>query len=111
MKVFLLVMVLMVTACQEDKVSKQDTEDRPVDLQVVGIVSAVDRDWGFVVITLDDGPTLERKVELLLTREGKEVGRVAVNVLEDGRAIADVSPGSFERGREPMAGDRVSLFR
>lgn len=72
-------------------------------------VATVDNDWGFIVINAGEQSGLAGDSELLLTRNGRMLGKVLVSSLEANQAIAELVPGSLVAGVRAQAGDVVIL--
>lgn len=72
-------------------------------------VATVDNDWGFIVINAGEKSVLAVDSKLLLTRDGRMLGKVLVSSLEANQAIAELVPGSFVAGVRAQAGDVVIL--
>jgi flagellar hook-basal body complex protein FliE len=58
-----------------------------------GAVLSVDPDWGFVIINVGEEDGALENGELLVSREGKLVGKVQISSVEKDRSIANVLPG------------------
>lgn len=72
-----------------------------------GRVTAVDPDWGFVVINKGaSNSTLKENTPLLVTRGGNYIGTISVSKLENSQAICEVPEDS---SYSIQAGDRVIL--
>lgn len=72
-------------------------------------VATVDNDWGFIVINAGEQSGLAGDSKLLLTRNGRMLGKVLVSSLEANQAIAELVPGSLVAGVRAQAGDVVIL--
>ncbi len=75
----------------------------PEDLK--GSVLAVDPQWGFVVLNVGEKDGAREHGELLVSREGKLVGKVQITSVEGERSIANVVPGWQQA--EIQVGDAV----
>src|SRR5215831_5924097 len=103
----------LVSALDENRILTSQVaaliEDRPSDQPVplpVGLrtkVGVSDPKWQFVVIDAGKDQGVLRQGELLLSRNGKLVGKVRVSRVEKDRSIANMVPG-WEFG-EVMEGD------
>jgi Tfp pilus assembly protein PilX len=58
-----------------------------------GSVLSVDPDWGFVVLNVGEEDGALENGEMLVSREGKLVGKVQISSVEKDRSIANVMPG------------------
>ena len=72
-------------------------------------VSTVNDEWGFIVINAGEKSGLAGDSKLLLTREGRMLGKVLVSSLEATQAIAEIVPESLLPGVRAQAGDVVIL--
>jgi len=63
----------------------------PADLR--GQIVTVDPKWEFVVLNIGENQGLKQDGELLVSRDGKLIGKVIVRSLEKDRAIANFVPG------------------
>lgn len=73
-------------------------------------VTAVDPQWGFVVLNAGESSTLEPNTMLLVTRNGKNIARLKVTSKEKSQTVADIVPGSLSKGNRIEAGDSVFLL-
>ena len=58
-----------------------------------GNVQAIDSDWGFVIVNVGEKDGARENGELLVSREGKLIGKLLISSVEDNRSIANVIPG------------------
>jgi hypothetical protein len=58
-----------------------------------GSVQAIDSDWGFVIVNVGEKDGARENGELLVSREGKLIGKLLISSVEDNRSIANVIPG------------------
>ena len=72
-------------------------------------VATVDNEWGFLVINAGEKSGLAGDSKLLLTRNGRLLGKVLVSSLEANQAIAEIVPDSLPPGVRAQAGDVVIL--
>ncbi len=87
----------------------QESKKRVGNNDFEASVSAVNHDWGFLVIGAGEKSGLTGESKLLVKRSGRLVGKVAISALEANQAIAEIVPGSFAKGVVVQAGDRVIL--
>lgn len=73
-----------------DPVDESGTPELP---PVKGSVLVVDAKWNFVVLDLGEKEGLRNRGVLMVSREGKLVGKVKVRRVEGERSIADILPG------------------
>jgi septal ring factor EnvC (AmiA/AmiB activator) len=72
-----------------------------------GKVLVADPKWDFVVIDVGTEKGMENYGELLVSRDGKLVGKVRVRFVEKDRSIANLIPGSVIGAGTIMEGDEV----
>lgn len=70
-----------------------------------GSVMVVDPKWDFVIINVGEDQGLLENGQLLVSRDGKLVGKLRVRTVEKGRSVANILPG-WKVG-EVMEGDLV----
>ncbi len=73
-------------------------------------VTAVDPQWGFVVLNAGESSTLEPNTVLLVTRNGKNIAKLKVTSKERSQTVADIVPGTLAKGNRVEAGDSVFLL-
>jgi len=80
-----------VQAQLDEFISPDHTVKLPTNLK--GSIVAVDPKWDFVVINVggDDGAVL--KGEMLVSRQGRLVGKIIISTVEKNRSIANIVPG------------------
>ena len=71
-----------------------------------GSVQAIDSDWGFVIVNVGEKDGARENGELLVSREGKLVGKLLISSVEDNRSIANVIPGWVQS--DIQVGDAVA---
>jgi len=98
-----------------------DAESRADDLEKVvahykgvtlkngleGEVLAVNPGWNFVVLSIGDRQGAVANAEMILVRNGNQIGKVKITSVEPSTSVADIVPGSLARGVKVEAGDRV----
>lgn len=70
-------------------------------------VLSVDLQWGFVVIGAGQGSSIDPNTVLLVTREGRSIGKLKVTSLEKNQTVADIIKDSVPSGMSIQPGDRV----
>lgn len=70
-------------------------------------VLSVDPQWGFVVIGAGQGSSIDPNTVLLVTREGRSIGKLKVTSLEKNQTVADIIKDSVPSGMSIQPGDRV----
>lgn len=98
-----------------------DAESRADDLQKIvdhyknntlrnglqGEVLAVNQGWNFVVLSIGDRQGAVANAEMILERDGSQIGKVRITSVEPSTSVADIIPGSLARGVRVQPGDRV----
>ncbi len=72
-------------------------------------VTAVNNEWGFVIVGAGEEVGLTSSSKLLVKRAGRLIGKLTISSLESNQAIADVVPDSLAVGARIQKGDRVIL--
>ena len=99
----------------------KDAESRADDLEKVvehykngtvrngleGEVLAVNQGWNFVVLSIGDRQGAVANAEMILKRDGSQIGKVRITSVEPSTSVADIIPGSLARGVRVQPGDRV----
>jgi DNA repair exonuclease SbcCD ATPase subunit len=98
-----------------------DAEARAGDLQKIidqqkahvlrngleGEVLAVNQGWNFVVLSIGDRQGAVADAEMILERDGNQIGKVRITSVEPSTSVADIIPGSLARGVRVEPGDHV----
>ena len=74
-------------------------------------VTAVNQDWGFVVIGAGSNSGFTPQTSLIVERNGRLVGRVQPSSIEPTQTIADIDFESLASGVRIQPGDRVILAK
>jgi predicted nucleic acid-binding Zn-ribbon protein len=99
----------------------KDAESRADDLEKVvdhyksgtvrngleGEVLAVNQGWNFVVLSIGDRQGAVANAEMIIKRDGAQIGKVRITSVEPSTSVADIIPGSLARGVRVEPGDRV----
>jgi hypothetical protein len=72
-----------------------------------GRVEAVNPGWNFVVINVGDRQGATVNSQLVVIRNGQNIGKVRITAVEPTTSIADVIPGTMARGQRVQPGDEV----
>ena len=86
--------------------------DRRENLKANGVsslVTAVDNDWGFVVVKPHEKSLIKQGSQLIVIRGSKHVGRLTINAIEKDRVLANIDYKSMVSGMRIRPGDRVIL--
>jgi len=73
------------------------------------VVTAVNQDWGFVVIGAGSNSGFTPQTALLVERNGRTIGRVTPSSIEPTQTIAEIDLKSLAAGVRLQPGDRVVL--
>jgi hypothetical protein len=73
------------------------------------VVTAVNQDWGFLVIGAGSNSGFTPQTSLLVQRDGKFIGRVKPTAIEATQTIADIDLDSLAAGVRIQPGDRVLI--
>lgn len=75
------------------------------------VVTAVNQDWGFLVIGAGSNSGFTPQTSLLVQRDGRLVGRVSPSSVEPTQTIAEIDFNSLALGARIQPGDRVILTK
>ena len=70
-----------------------------------GVVTAVNKDWGFVLVNIGKDQGVEGDSELIVERDGIRIGNLSVVSIQPGLTVADISQKGLSKAVEP--GDKV----
>lgn len=73
------------------------------------VVTAVNQDWGFLVIGAGSNSGFTPQTALLVQRDGRKIGRVRPSSIEPTQTIAEIDLESLAPGVRLQPGDRVIL--
>lgn len=73
------------------------------------VVTAVNQDWGFLVIGAGSNSGFTPQTGLLVERDGRKIGRVRPSAIEPTQTIAEIDLESLASGVRLQPGDRVIL--
>jgi hypothetical protein len=73
------------------------------------VVTAVNQDWGFLVIGAGSNSGFTPQTALLVERDGRKIGRVRPSSIEPTQTIAEIDLESLASGVRLQPGDRVIL--
>ena len=74
---------------------------------LTGKVLAYNPGWNFVVLSIGDQAGVKANTQMLVVRGGQAIAKVKVTSVEPRSAIADVIPGTIQRGTTVQPGDTV----
>ncbi|MFC5051300.1 hypothetical protein ACFPK9_11845 [Rubritalea spongiae] len=78
---------------------------------ISSLVTAVNSDWGFVVISPHPQAKIESDSRLMVVRGARPLARLNISAVEANRVIADIDYDSLADGARIRAGDRVILAK
>ncbi len=81
--------------------------------KVSSLITAVDNEWGFVVVKPHSDAMIKQESKLLVIRGNKHIGRLTINAIEveAGRVLANIDYSSMAPGMRIRPGDRVILSK
>lgn len=89
---------------------RRDAERRAAGLMARGLqgqVLAVNQAWGFVILSLGDRQGVAANAEMLVRRGDSLIGKVKISTVEPTTSVADIIPGSMQKGLRIQPGDTV----
>ena len=104
---------LAATREEIDRLVKRDIERsaRIGRNSMEAVVTAVNQDWGFLVIGAGSNSGFTPQTSLLVQRDGRLVGRVSPSSVEPTQTIAEIDFNSLAPGARIQPGDRVILTK
>lgn len=102
---------LATSRAELDRLSKRMIErsSRIGRNSMVAVVTAVNQDWGFLVIGAGSNSGFTPQTGLLVERDGRKIGRVRPSAIEPTQTIAEIDFESLASGVRLQPGDRVIL--
>ena len=96
-----------------DRVMKRDLErtSRSASGSTESVISAVNQDWGFLVIGAGSNSGFTPQTPLIVQRDGKVLGRVRPSSIEPTQTIAEIDFDTLAAGVRIQPGDRVMLAK
>lgn len=94
-----------------DRLMKRDVErsSRISRNAMESVITAVNQDWGFVVIGAGSNSGFTPQTSLIVQRDGRMIGRVRPSSIEPTQTIAEIDFNSLASGVRLQPGDRVIL--
>jgi chromosome segregation ATPase len=93
-------------------VSRKDARDTRISRNAMEArVTAVDQDWGFVVIGAGSNSGFTPQTTLLVKRDGRLIGKVNPSAIEATQTIAEIDLKTLSIGVRIQPGDRVILAK
>lgn len=102
---------LTTTRAEIDRLVKREI-DRNANIgrnSMEAVVTAVNQDWGFLVIGAGSNSGFTPQTGLLVQRDGRMLGRVTPSAIEPTQTIAEIDFNSIGSGVRLQPGDRVVL--
>jgi len=72
-----------------------------------GTITAVNQDWGFVVIGIGSNQGVSADSELIVMRDGDVVGKLTIASIEPRQTVADIRMNTLKEGARILPGDVV----
>ena len=96
-----------------DRLVKRDIErnSRIGRNSMESVVTAVNQDWGFLVIGAGSNSGFTPQTSLIVERDGRLIGRVRPSSIEPTQTIAEIDFNSLASGVRMQPGDRVILAK
>lgn len=104
---------LATSRAESDRLTKKMME-RATRIQrnsMEAVVTAVNQDWGFIVIGAGSNSGFTPQSTLIVYRDGRQIGRVRPSSIEATQTIADIDLESLAAGVRLQPGDRVILAK
>lgn len=99
------------TRAELDRLAKRSVErsSRIGRNSMQAVVTAVNQEWGFLVIGAGSNSGFTPQTALLVERDGRKIGRVRPSSIEQTQTIAEIDLESLAPGVRLQPGDRVIL--
>mgnify|MGYP000151942078 CR=1 FL=1 len=96
-----------------ERLSKRMTERnaRIAGNSIEAVVTAVNRDWGFLLIGAGSNSGFTPQTSLLVERDGRKIARVRPSAIEPNQTIAEIDLKGLASGVSLLPGDRVILAK
>lgn len=101
-------------ATNQEQISRLAERDASRDSRIrrnamESVVTAVNEDWGFVIIGAGSNTGFTPQTKLLVKRDGRLIGMVKPSSIEPSQVVAEIDPDSIAPGVRIQPGDRVIL--
>lgn len=102
---------LSTARAEEDRMHKRlgERSSRIAQNSMQAVVTAVNQDWGFLVIGAGSNSGFSPQTPLLIERNGRMIGRVKPSAVESTQTIAEIDLESLAPGVRIQPGDQVIL--
>ena len=96
-----------------DRLTKRvtDRNNRINRNSVEAVVTAVNQDWGFLLIGAGSNSGFTPQTNLLVQRDGRMIGRVRPSAIEPAQTVAEIDLKAMAAGVRLLPGDRVILAK
>jgi predicted RNase H-like nuclease (RuvC/YqgF family) len=103
--------VLANTRAELDRLNKRDMErsSRIARNSMESVITAVNQDWGFLVIGAGSNSGFTPQTSLIVQRDGRLIGRVVPSAIGPTQTVAEIDFKSLAPGVRLQRGDRVML--
>ncbi len=103
--------LLATTRADLDRLNKRDMERsaRINRNSMESVITAVNQDWGFLVIGAGSNSGFTPQTSLIVQRDGRMVGRIVPSAIGPTQTIAEIDFKSLAPGVRLQVGDRVML--
>ena len=104
---------LATSRAESDRLTKRmmDRATRIGRNAMEAVVTAVNQDWGFLVIGAGSNSGFTPQTTLIVQRDGRQIGRVRPSSIEPTQTIAEIDFNSLISGVRLQPGDRVILAK
>jgi peptidoglycan hydrolase CwlO-like protein len=101
-------------AKNQEEISRLAERDATRDVRIrrnamESVVTAVNEDWGFVIIGAGSNTGFTPQTKLLVKREGRLIGMVKPSSIEPSQVVAEIDTDTLAPGVRIQPGDRVIL--
>ncbi len=96
-----------------DRLTKRvtDRNNRIKHNSVEAVVTAVNQDWGFLLIGAGSNSGFTTQTNLLVQRDGRMIGRVRPSAIEPAQTVAEIDLKALATGVRLLPGDHVILAK
>jgi predicted nucleic acid-binding Zn-ribbon protein len=104
---------LATSRAESDRLTKRmiDRSTRISRNAMEAVITAVNQDWGFLVIGAGSNSGFTPQTTLIVQRDGRQIGRVRPSSIEPTQTIAEIDFNSLVSGVRLQPGDRVILAK
>ncbi|MBC8127382.1 MAG: hypothetical protein H8M99_09615 [Gloeobacteraceae cyanobacterium ES-bin-144] len=98
---------------ESDRMTRRDIErNSKISRNAMqAVVTAVNQDWGFIVIGAGSNSGFTPQTSLIVEREGRMIGRITPSSIEPTQTIAEIDFKSLATGVRIQPGDHVMLAK